>query len=815
MTNETGQQGGKIWPLEERSAEALSFLKDLWGIAPKDWVAEFDFLIYKPTVESPDAKRMTAIFFTLDQVFTAWDGVFAELEKANRTQVSNVHHCCGPRFQKPKKGHGKNSDVSHLTCAWVDVDFNGQETIVRKLFSDSVEDLRKQDLGPTYIIESGHGLHGYWLFDQIYPVADARPIVCGLQDFFKIADAVNDPRRVLRLPGFINLKDPKHPAWCRVVEKNGKRFSILDFKDFVAEPRPTADEAEEAKTKAEVPITVSRDPKVEEAMKGVQEGGGPYGGRHQAAVAIAGHYCAKMKARKYVAYAMREWNQKNSPSLPDDEILKIVEDIWTKEMVKRAESPTATEKRQAEKEEAGKQRADTSPWLDEEGNFNPMVMAVYLARETKMLSTPIGRDGRGVELYRYENGVYRQSGNSFVLSEVRRLLGLSNRDKHMVEVLKLVTEMVKVEYPEINKKAMDLINVRNGLLDWRTGELKPHDPALSSLIQINAEYDPKASSPDLDKFLAKVLPEDAIPLVEEYIGYLLTPDTSLGKCLVAVGEGGNGKSTLLSLVGKMIGEENITHYSLHQISDDKFTAAGLVGKLANFYDELESRALDNTGVFKQLVSGDSIKAEEKNKAPFSFKPFARLVFATNQMPRTNDRSQGYFDRLLFVRFPNRFRETSGLILKYDEVLAAIPGLMSALLNRAVSGLKRLMAKGKFSVSKTNVDALEEYQRECNSAYDFLRENCSTEDPSGWISRSDFYDRYKAWAVDTGRKPMSQRELAKTLRTANVREVRHGDGRGWGNVSWTAGRPPETSKSVVDDFYKGEGASSRGQGHLDF
>jgi len=157
--------GTQTWPPEERSSEALSFLKNLWGIAPKEWFAEFDFLTYTPTLENPDAKRMTAMFSTLEQVFEGWDAIFRELEKANRTQVANIHHCTAPRFQKPKKGHGKNIDVSHLVCAWVDVDFDGQETSVRKVFFECVEDLRKLGLGPSYIVESGHGLHGYWLFD--------------------------------------------------------------------------------------------------------------------------------------------------------------------------------------------------------------------------------------------------------------------------------------------------------------------------------------------------------------------------------------------------------------------------------------------------------------------------------------------------------------------------------------------------------------------------------------------------------------------------------------------------------------------------
>src|SRR6185369_1667574 len=160
-------------------------------------------------------------------------------------------------------------------------------------------------------------------------------------------------------------------------------------------------------------------------------------------------------------------------------------------------------------------------------------------------------------------------------------------------------------------------------------------------------------------------------------------------------------------------------------------------------DELESKVLENTATFKQIVAGDQIKAEEKGKAPFSFKPFARLVFATNQMPRANDRSQAYFDRILLVRFPNRFRDTDQVILDYDEVLARTPGLLSALLNRAISGLQRLMKQRRFTESQTSIEELEEYKRECNSAFDFVSSFCTLKDPNVWIAKKVVYESYKA------------------------------------------------------------------------
>lgn len=776
------------------------FVKELWSIAPSDWIVEFNLLQYRPTQEKHDDQRMRAIFYTVGQVLTDWPTIEKQLDHLNRTQVENIHHGVNPRFRRPRK-HGTNADVSHYVAVWVDVDFHGHEEAVRKQFVDTVFDLQKRGLDPSIVVESGRGLHAYWLFDKPYPVAEARPICAGIQDYFKISDAVHDQRRILRLPGFLNLKDSKSPKLCQVFDatwarypiERFKEFAIVDFKKSSEDIEIEADERERAK----VATGSSRDPKIEEVKNGVGESGGPYGGRHLAAVALAGHYCARLKTKKNVLYAMRDWNQRNSPPLPDEEVEKVVEDIWIKEEVKRAEEKDARKERKKDDESRGPSH-DGPPWFDEDGRLVPALLAAHIMSETKFLATPIGDDGKGVKLYFYKDGAFRPGGSDFARKEIVKAMGKGLRDKHLTEVVELLTELVKKPYDEVDRNARELINVANGMLEWRTGQLLPHDPKYLSTIQIPVVWNPDARSEKLENFFKTVLPEDAIALVGEYAGYMMVPDTSMTKCLVLVGEGGNGKSTFLELLEYLIGERNISYYSLHNLTEERFAAAGLIGKLANFYDELEAKALENTGVFKQIVGGNPIKAEEKGKAPFSFRPFCRMIFATNQMPRATDRSQAYFDRFLFVEFNRRIRDTGGEVKRYSAALAAEPGLLSALLVHAVAGLRRVLSAGRFTIPGSSRDALEEYRRDCNSAYDFLRD-CCREEVNGWIAGPLVYERYKVWSEESGRKPMSTREFNKTLRGSNVREVRRGEARGWGGLAWSNGGPPTGARDEVQHF----------------
>ena len=786
--------------IEDRIKETHKFISELWGKCNPDWIVEIDLLQYCPTQEDPDAKRMNAVFYTVGQTQKDWPAIHRELEKHNRERVFNVHQCCAPRFRKPKL-HGKNNDVSHLPVLWVDVDFHGNEKGVRKKFYEMIEVLKERELGPSIIVESGHGLHGYWCLDRPYTVAEARPVCAGLQGEFHDSDSVHDPRRVLRLPGFLNLKDPKDPRWCKVIEATWERYPLSDFKDLAIEPGLGEEEREDEEDKKGAVRTISRNPKIEEIKsKGVDEGGGPYGGRHNSAVALAGHYAAKGLPKRSIIYTMKEWNEeKNNPSLDEDELVKIIEDIWVKDQVRRVEEgPAQKQEKETSVKDKARAKRTGKPWFDEEGNFSAPILAQWFHREYEFLATPIAENGEGVTLYKYENGVFLPDGASFVRQEACRHLGNLSSKERMNEVLHMLTEYSKCKYETVNPSALNLINLKNGMLDWRTGTLHKHDPSHKSLIQVNAEYDPSAKSEDLDNFFKAVFPDDCVPLTEEFMGYLLIPTTSLQKAFVAIGGGGNGKGTFLKILTHLLGDENVSTISLHDIQENKFATAGLLGKLMNCYHDLDPNILKSTGKFKSIVSGDPIAAERKFKDHYSFSPFARLVFSANEFPRSVDKTAAYFDRLIFVEFPNRFRHTSKQILDYDEILIKKPKLISALLNRALAGLQRLMKQQRFTESATSSRAIDAYKRECSNALDFMVECCEKNLKSS-IPRKNLYQKYNGWCEEQGMRPVSAKNFAKSARDFGAKEHKRDGVRLWTEISWLDGVAPKTDQDEIAGF----------------
>src|SRR5690348_14443984 len=141
----------------------------------------------------------------------------------------------------------------------------------------------------------------------------------------------------------------------------------------------------------------------------------------------------------------------------------------------------------------------------------------------------------------------------------------------------------------------------------------------------------------------------------------MTPDTSLQKSLLLIGEGGTGKSTFLKALMTFLGYEHVSSATLQKLETDRFAVGRLVGKLANICADLPGTHLETSSMFKGITGGDYLQGEHKYAHSFSFRPYARLVFSANQVPRSADASEAFFDRWVLLPFDRKFRGTNSEI----------------------------------------------------------------------------------------------------------------------------------------------------------
>jgi putative DNA primase/helicase len=321
--------------------------------------------------------------------------------------------------------------------------------------------------------------------------------------------------------------------------------------------------------------------------------------------------------------------------------------------------------------------------------------------------------------------------------------------------------------------------VLNGRLNIATGIIEPHTPEIFEVVQIPVNYDPTAVCPHFDNFLTTTLDADIIPLAEEILGYCLIPITIFEKAVMLLGEGSNGKSVFLHVLISLLGRENVATEALHDFEENRFRVADLYGKLANICADLDYRALKSSQMFKKIVSGDPITGERKFKNPFSFSPYARLLFSSNRLPTTKDITYAFYRRWLIVAFTRTFEGEDADTKLREKLETELPGIF----NRALSGLRRLLAQNKFSEPDAVKTALDEYQEENNSLIPFVSECVK---PGGYVAKKTLYKSYAKWCADQGYDPVNQKEIKATvLKFPNVRERRIDGGDGpwvWDGIS---------------------------------
>ena len=168
-----------------------------------------------------------------------------------------------------------------------------------------------------------------------------------------------------------------------------------------------------------------------------------------------------------------------------------------------------------------------------------------------------------------------------------------NQRNETLSYLEAVAE--DVELSHINK-----IPVKNGLYNLDTDELEEFTPSYISKNKIPTAYNPAAKSSLIDKFLDDLACGDSSirAVIEEMIGTTLYRSSDFDAFFILVGDGSNGKSTLLDLIIQMLGEENVSA----ELKDlTRLSKLLNFGKLANIGDDINSNDIKNSALLKSLL----------------------------------------------------------------------------------------------------------------------------------------------------------------------------------------------------------------------
>ncbi|MBV1774537.1 hypothetical protein KSF73_02290 [Burkholderiaceae bacterium DAT-1] len=327
-----------------------------------------------------------------------------------------------------------------------------------------------------------------------------------------------------------------------------------------------------------------------------------------------------------------------------------------------------------------------------------------------------------------------------------------------------------------------LIGCANGTVDLMTGELSSDNPENNLQNKLSITFDPQAACEEWLKFLEATFRGDAdqsakILVLQQYMGYMLTQDTSFQKMLWLWGTGSNGKSVITSTMTSLLGVHNVSVIPLPALAG-KFNVAEMSGKLANISDEVAAGAKLPDEIIKRVVAGGLISAERKGKDPFQFKATAKLVVSVNSLPRSKDTSHGWFRRLIVLRLNNRVEE-SQIDRNLSQKLAnELPGI----LNWAIKGYQSLHASGGFCIPKSSEQALTAYKEKLSSVLSFanhcliINRKEAVPVKKFRIERRDLYKAYVEHCDEIGATPKSQRvAYEEVMDLLNVQEYQRSNG----------------------------------------
>jgi len=291
------------------------------------------------------------------------------------------------------------------------------------------------------------------------------------------------------------------------------------------------------------------------------------------------------------------------------------------------------------------------------------------------------------EIYAYDKiqGIYKPYGDTLIRALLRNYYPThSTNDRH--EVIHEIEDTTWIRRNEFdNKKRVGYIPLKQYLVNCNDlSDSVGYDKDYYYTFKYPFNYNPKARCPKFLKFMQEILPDRPIDIIRVLEGFAsgLVPQLRFEKAYMFVGpKAQNGKSTLFNIMSTVLGKENISNVSIHDLKYGRFQRAGIVDKSYNIYADIDSKALRELGIIKMIISGDPMTMERKNQEGFSYSPKIRLFFSSNQPPIIDEDSNAVYRRFMLVEFPVEFRKHDPLFEKKFE--DEYEGIMSLLVRLAV------------------------------------------------------------------------------------------------------------------------------------
>lgn len=422
---------------------------------------------------------------------------------------------------------------------------------------------------------------------------------------------------------------------------------------------------------------------------------------------------------------------------------------------------------------------NTKKYEPEEGFDNPYVIYTEKGKPSQINSRAVCdyfvNKGDtfviGSECYQYKDGVYSESSSS-VRNTIRNMVEYDNLIQHskIMECYRLIADDTRIQKENSDLNAhKNLINFKNGVWDIEKKQLLPHDSKYLQTIQIPhevQEYVPFTETRLYNFFRKTKLPKEDVKMMLKYMAYCMTTDFGLKTFMVLVGQSNTGKSVLIRFVEGLVGRQNTSALSMHELNM-RFYPSQLYNKLLNSCADNKTLPLSSIENLKKITGGDLIMHEKKGKEPFFFTSFAKLLFSFNQLPlQLEEKSNAFYKRMRILRMNNELFLNNDYVndlCSNESIEEVIPYLLSLLPLKEIPSTR---------ISASCVEAL---RQDSDSIHAFISHRCN-EGKDEVVSKDVLYQTYTEFCIETGRESHKKHGFMRALRSLGYTETRMGKSR---------------------------------------
>lgn len=313
-----------------------------------------------------------------------------------------------------------------------------------------------------------------------------------------------------------------------------------------------------------------------------------------------------------------------------------------------------------------------------------------------------------------------------------------------------------------------LLNVANGTIDLRTGQLGPHrrEDLLTQLAPV--AYDPSATLPLWERFLDETTggDQELQRYLQRAVGYTLTGRTDAEHLFFVYGPTRTGKSTFLEAIKGALGDyaktsDFGTFLKGHTVGKPRADIARLRGARMVISIEVDEGSHLAEALLKMLTGGDTITARALYRDSFEFRPAFKLWLAANDAPDVSAKDGAIWERIRRVPFmhavPKEKRDPQVKEKLRDPEIGG-----PAILAWAVQGCLAWQREGLGSCAAVE-RSTKAYRDEMDNFSGFVEECCVLA-AGAWVSAKELRKTYEAWGAENGTKKLVQgKEWGQRLR----------------------------------------------------